>query len=159
MRGATGNAGEFGHVVVRSRGRPCFCGNVGCLEAYVSSHAVVANYRDATGQSTSVLDYEGVCHAAAAGDEAARRVLEEAGELLADAAVSLVNLFDVDELVLCGRSFRHVVELYGELVEQAVNARSIARSLRTVKVRASRMGDPVAAVGAACLVLDSQLRA
>ncbi|KAA8996146.1 ROK family protein [Affinibrenneria salicis] len=30
------NAGEIGHIVVQPGGRPCYCGNHGCLERYVS---------------------------------------------------------------------------------------------------------------------------
>ncbi|MBW7921651.1 MAG: ROK family transcriptional regulator [Rubellimicrobium sp.] len=39
MRGAFGNAGEIGHVPVVPDGRPCTCGNRGCLECYVSLDA------------------------------------------------------------------------------------------------------------------------
>ncbi|MCG8707173.1 ROK family transcriptional regulator [Brenneria sp. 4F2] len=33
------NAGEIGHIVVQPDGRPCYCGNHGCLERYVSLQA------------------------------------------------------------------------------------------------------------------------
>ena len=33
------NAGEVGHIVVQPGGRPCYCGNEGCLERYVSLQA------------------------------------------------------------------------------------------------------------------------
>ncbi|MEO1540033.1 MAG: ROK family transcriptional regulator [Pseudomonadota bacterium] len=36
QRGAFGNAGEIGHMIVEPGGRPCACGNQGCLETYVS---------------------------------------------------------------------------------------------------------------------------
>ncbi len=36
IRGAWGNAGEIGHVPIMPGGRPCPCGNVGCLERYLS---------------------------------------------------------------------------------------------------------------------------
>lgn len=40
FRGAFGNAGEIGHVVVVPDGLPCPCGNHGCLERYASLHAL-----------------------------------------------------------------------------------------------------------------------
>ena len=40
LRGAFGNAGELGHIVVVPDGRPCACGNRGCLETYASRFAV-----------------------------------------------------------------------------------------------------------------------
>lgn len=40
LRGNWGNAGELGHVTVVPDGEPCFCGNRGCLERYVSLEAL-----------------------------------------------------------------------------------------------------------------------
>lgn len=39
FRGHAGNAGEAGHMIVVPGGRPCYCGNRGCLERYVSLDA------------------------------------------------------------------------------------------------------------------------
>jgi predicted NBD/HSP70 family sugar kinase len=39
LRGAWGNAGEIGHIPIMPQGEPCPCGNVGCLERYVSLDA------------------------------------------------------------------------------------------------------------------------
>lgn len=40
LRGNWGNAGELGHITVIPDGEPCFCGNRGCLERYVSLEAL-----------------------------------------------------------------------------------------------------------------------
>src|SRR3546814_6312291 len=45
--GAWGNAGEFGHIPVVPAGKPCSCGSRGCLEGYVSLHALRGWLRDA----------------------------------------------------------------------------------------------------------------
>lgn len=42
-RGAQSNAGEIGHWVVQPGGIPCFCGNRGCLERYLSFGALCAD--------------------------------------------------------------------------------------------------------------------
>lgn len=39
-RGASSNAGEIGHMIVVPDGHPCFCGNRGCLERYLSFGAL-----------------------------------------------------------------------------------------------------------------------
>ncbi|MFD0503105.1 ROK family protein [Streptomyces chiangmaiensis] len=36
LHGDSGNAGEFGHIVVEHGGRTCSCGGTGCLETYCS---------------------------------------------------------------------------------------------------------------------------
>ena len=44
-RGASGSAGDIGHIRVDDDGPVCACGNVGCLEAHFSGAALA---RDAT---------------------------------------------------------------------------------------------------------------
>lgn len=39
--GASGNAGEFGHLIVVPNGHACICGNRGCLETYMSVDSVL----------------------------------------------------------------------------------------------------------------------
>ncbi len=43
LRGATGGAGEIGHIPMRPDGPPCPCGQVGCAEAVGSGRAVAAD--------------------------------------------------------------------------------------------------------------------
>jgi predicted NBD/HSP70 family sugar kinase len=90
-RGATGSAGEIGHVPVVAGGHPCFCGQHGCLEAHVSAHAAL---RDLGLREEGALE-------AAAGLPA---WLDDAAPLLARAVLIIENLFDPDLIVLSGRS-------------------------------------------------------
>src|SRR5690349_13582791 len=39
FKGSAHNAGEIGHMIVEPEGRPCPCGNRGCLERYLSLRA------------------------------------------------------------------------------------------------------------------------
>ena len=40
-RGASGNAGEIGHMLADPNGRPCWCGRRGCLETVASPRAII----------------------------------------------------------------------------------------------------------------------
>ena len=40
VHGAHGMAGEIGHTMYVPDGRPCRCGNFGCVEAYASVPAI-----------------------------------------------------------------------------------------------------------------------
>lgn len=44
FRGKDGFAGEIGHTILFPEGRPCPCGNHGCLEQYASEKAILEEY-------------------------------------------------------------------------------------------------------------------
>jgi predicted NBD/HSP70 family sugar kinase len=165
-RGNSGNAGEFGHITVVPNGAACFCGNKGCLEAYVRPHAIVAETVAQLAKRPSeplsltlepnreFTDYEVICQAAAGGHPVARQVIHRAAAKVAIAATTLVNIVDVERIVLGGKGVRYVVGPYQEAISDAVNSRSIARGVRKVIVEPSLIGEDAGARGAAALVLD-----
>lgn len=55
-KGQNGYAGEFGHTILIPDGRPCPCGNRGCLEQYISESAVLADYAAARQLPSVTLD-------------------------------------------------------------------------------------------------------
>jgi predicted NBD/HSP70 family sugar kinase len=99
VRGAGGFAGELGHVTVEPGGRPCGCGDRGCLEAYLSERAVEAQLRE---RGVVVAGYEGAAERAAAGDVAVLEVLDGAGVRLGRALADVVDLLDPECIVLAG---------------------------------------------------------
>ncbi len=54
--GANGFAGEFGHTIVEPQGRPCPCGNQGCLEQYASETAILRKYNQLKNTSHCTID-------------------------------------------------------------------------------------------------------
>ncbi|GII76298.1 sugar kinase [Sphaerisporangium rufum] len=95
-----------------------------------------------------------ICAAAAAGDPLARAVVGEAAARVADAAVGIVNLLDIDLLILGGPALREVAGVYHEAVSRAVATRPLARRLHQVRVELSQVED-AAAIGAASLVFHA----
>jgi glucokinase len=96
--GATGRAGELGHLPVFPDGELCACGQRGCTETYASAAAVSRRYSAGTGISVSAAD---VISRAGADDPLARRVLNDAITALSRALVNYVLLMD-PELILIG---------------------------------------------------------
>lgn len=107
--GRHGMAGELGHVVVREGGRPCPCGNLGCIEAYASGSAIGTIARERLVDPTVVSSLRevdeptgrSVATAAQDGDVFAQQVLVEVGTWLGVAAANVVNALD-PELILVG---------------------------------------------------------
>jgi glucokinase len=110
LEGAHGFGGELGHVIVQEAGRPCPCGNLGCLEAYASGTAIGLTARerlvnrDITSSLRDVdeLDGKAVTSAALAGDDFAAEVLRDAGTWLGVGLASLVNVLDPELIVVGG---------------------------------------------------------
>ena len=112
--GAFDSAGEVGHMIVAPGGRPCPCGQRGCLERYASARAIVERMTEAVeaGERSTLADRartagggltaEDVQAAARIGDETARRVWDQACEMLAIACVNLQHLLNPQAIILGG---------------------------------------------------------
>lgn len=91
--------------------------------------------------------------AAEAGDELARRVIEEAAEYLAVAAGTLINLLNPELIVLGGSVGAESAHLLQQLREK-VRSRAMAYPLSGVTIRRCTFGPDSGAVGAAVMVLQ-----
>ncbi|WP_308288688.1 ROK family protein [Microbacterium resistens] len=91
----------------------------------------------------------------ARGDEGAVRVLETAAGHLSRAISVLTNMLDVDRVVLGGPSWSRLESVYLRVLPGLLAAQSATAAMRTLPVTGAVAGEDVAAVGAACLVLDA----
>ena len=100
LRGADSRQpGEIGHVVVRPDGPACGCGARGCVEAIASASSIARAYAAATGSPVAgALDVE----RAAAHDDRARKVWDDAIAALADGLTILTTVLAPERIVLGG---------------------------------------------------------
>ena len=90
VRGASGLAGEFGHVSVDDRGPLCGCGRRGCWEVYASNTAAVRAYAG-SGRTKSSLTFDRLVMLAQQGDRRAARALHQMGTQLGRGIAMLVT--------------------------------------------------------------------
>ncbi|MGY1552840.1 ROK family protein [Microbacterium sp. A588] len=109
---AGGYAGEIGHSPIAD-GPECACGARGCLEAIASAGAIARRYAAATG--TTPDGAKDVIARAAAGDEVAARVWNEALDALALALAQLTAMFAPEAVVIGGGLSRAGGALFDEL--------------------------------------------
>jgi glucokinase len=98
--GATGRAGELGHLPVFPGGERCACGQRGCTETYASGAALSRRYSAASGISD--VPAEDVISRAAAGDPVAQRIFSDAITALGRALVSYALLMDPEVILIGG---------------------------------------------------------
>jgi predicted NBD/HSP70 family sugar kinase len=98
-RGATGVAGEFGHVLVDPDGALCRCGNRGCLETVAAAGPLLDLLHPTHGADFGVDD---LVARANEGDAGCRRVLADAGRALGLELASVCNVFNPERVVIGG---------------------------------------------------------
>ena len=163
-RGSRGMGGEVGHVVVELNGPPCPCGGRGHLESYLGRPALAAQGRaladlpegaailELAGGSPDAVTAEHVIQAAAVGDEAATRVLRDAGQVLGRALVGFVNVLNPRLLVIGGGVGESAPMLLDKAAE--VMAAETLAGRRDVRMVPAVLGNEAGILGAAALAFD-----
>jgi glucokinase len=147
--GGVGQAGELGHLVVRTGGRRCGCGRLGCLEAEASARAIASAYGQRTGSPVA-----GAADVAArlADDDDARAVWQAAVEALADGLLDAVALLGTSRVVL-GGGLSNAGDLLLRPLAAAMRERASVHVLP--ELVAAELGSRGGVVGAALLAVES----
>ena len=163
-RGASGAAGEVGHMTINARGARCHCGRRGCLEMYASgvgiarlARRLVARRRDsllARMAREQPLTAKLVHEAAEQGDEDARKLIAGAGYALGVGLGSLINVFNPQVIVLDG-SLTKMGDLYLGPARETAQRESFEQSWQDVHIVVGELGDRSAALGAAAVALEA----
>ncbi|MBM4282669.1 MAG: ROK family transcriptional regulator [Deltaproteobacteria bacterium] len=163
-RGATGVAGEIGHVAIDPQGPPCVCGLRGCLATFVGSDAVVdrvgalrAAFPGSKLAAREALSLQVIEDDALQGDPLALHVIGEVAEHLGTALAGAINLLNPAVVSVGGSLARVGAPLFGPLRDK-VRARTLVTSASAAEIVPSALGDRGIAVGAATLVLQQALQ-
>lgn len=156
-RGATGCAGEIGHITIQENGPLCSCGSYGCLEALAGGRAIARKAREAVlaGRRTHLSTIEpvdkltarDVAGAARLGDLVAQQIITTSGGYLGIAIADLVNLFN-PSLVVVGGGVAQMGDLLLEPIRRAVRERSLRPAAQAVTITAAILGRRSSCMGA-----------
>jgi len=147
FQGQHGVAMEVGHIIVQENGRPCGCGNSGCMEQYASASGVAISYFEATQQQLTAAE---IARLAESGNEAASAAYALAGKSLAQALSHILKVIDVSEVVI-GGGVSAEWSLLAPSFQQQLDQDLIPALRGKISVRGSTMGDQAGIVGAAML--------
>jgi predicted NBD/HSP70 family sugar kinase len=164
--GATGSAGEIGHMTIEENGLLCNCGNRGCLETLTGGKAIARIAQEAVRKNarTRLADIQpvesitavDVANAARGGDLVAQQILVSAGDHLGIAIASLVNLFNPN-IVVVGGGVAQIGDLFLEPVRKAVLKRSLPAAVQAVRITAALLGKRSSCMGAVVQALSTAL--
>lgn len=155
---------EVGHFVIEHGGRQCTCGRKGCFEAYCSATALIKRTREVMEENPDSLLWQLAgsldkvngrtpFDAAAQGDAAAGKVIDEYVDYLGCGVASLVNIFQPEVFCIGGGPSAQGETLMAP-VRYILNREDYARNSvhRTRLVRAA-LGNDAGIIGAALLPL------
>ncbi len=145
VRGGLGQAGEFGHLVVRPGGLLCACGGRGCLETVASASAIARAYTATSGRQVSgALDVL----AALDVDPVARRAWQGGVDALADGLAAVTALL-APSIVVIGGGLAEAGDALLSPLREALAQRSFIAQVPELSV--GRFGARAGLVGAALL--------
>lgn len=163
--GASGAAGEVGHMTVDVNGPRCKCGNWGCWEAVASGTALAreAVRRLEAGAESRILELAGgdleqvkaevVFAAFQQGDRLAQSLIERAGYYLGVGLASLINIFS-PELIVIGGGLSHMGEALLGPAESVARQRAFALSASGARIVPAKLGDDSGVLGAVALARE-----
>jgi predicted NBD/HSP70 family sugar kinase len=100
MNGSQGMAGELGHTIVEPNGKPCGCGNRGCLETLATDLALAHSISHKLGRTVPVDEMVGLIR------KSPSRFEEEIDRMLDYLAIAVgmtINIFNPEAILLYGR--------------------------------------------------------
>lgn len=144
----SGYAPEIGHISIDFNGRPCICGNVGCLERYVNYNETMKQFREATGLN---LTYAQFCQRE--DDPRIDAVLKDVVQKLTSAVVSALNILNSQIILLC-MDCDYWPEKYISMMEEEINRKKFGNHGIRILVRKTRFRKQTHVLGAACNVIN-----
>lgn len=166
VAGATGNAGEVGHIVVKAGGPRCGCGARGCMEALASRSAITRRIgkavrkglpsvlADKVLRKTGRLKSGEIADAVAAGDHVANREVRRAAHFLGLGLGSLINVLGPEIIIVGGGVAEALGEPWLDLVRTSAREQALLDSAALVKIERAALGDDSGIIGAALLARE-----
>ena len=162
--GASGFAGEVGHITIDTEGSECQCGNTGCLETVASAPNIVrrANERlnrDSTSSLSKLAtnkDFtaDDMAREAKEGDDFAMMMIERTGKYIGTGVASVINLLNIERIVLGGGVMAAGDLILNPIIEEA-KKRAFQPCFEATEILAAVLGSDAATLGAALLARDA----
>ncbi len=156
--GESGFAGELGHITVNATGEKCNCGNIGCLETYISGPSIVRQFlekrdkgRESILRSDSIPTTAQIFEASSAGDILSKEVVGVAGGYLGVGIVSVMHTFEPERIVIGGGVSAGLNQLMPYISER-VSRNAMAHFNGCIDIRRAIFSKDSSLIGAACYV-------
>ena len=166
LSGASGQAGEIGHVRLTASG-PTGYNKAGSVEGWVSGGGIAqVAYREVEAATDSgeitmlveclkangVLTAKDIADAAAKGDILAHRLIHSTGHRLGEALAILVDLFNPERIVIGGLAMRLGESLLAP-ARQVMLREALPASAKICQIVPAALGEQIGDVAAICIAM------
>ncbi len=163
FRGDHGGAGEIGHITIDQNGKECNCGSFGCLETYLGNNYLVEEVRHQLELNKDSIIYKlldnnldnlspKVIHdASLLGDKFSQNIIANLGETLGHGLASVVNIFDIANIIIGGGVAGFGRPLFNS-VKESVKSRVLTPLKPKIKVLKASLKNNAGIKGASSLV-------
>lgn len=141
LKGASGGAGEIGHLPLGSTGPPCNCGVVGCAEPMASGSGLIRRAREAG------LEVNNAREVFESDDPRAAQAIERMVDHLARMLGAATQLLNPDVIVLGGGVSQAGPRLFAPL-ETAMARYTLASHRKHLKLVPAALGEQAGVIGA-----------
>lgn len=164
-QGATGFAGEFGHIPLVEDGALCHCGKRGCLETVASGMALARLAKEGikngensllaklSAEEIKRLQPETIIDAANKGDQFAINILSQVGISLGKGIAILIQLFN-SELVIIEGKFSAAKQFITTPIQQSINTYCMPQLREITDVALSNLGEDSVLLGSVATVME-----
>lgn len=158
--GATGSAGEIGHINMFREGRECRCGSSGCLGRYVSALGILRTFREKVqlGQHSIICDWvdndldkvtaDMLSRAYDDGDAVAIETMRETGELLGYGLCAVFSLYN-PEIIIVGGGMSRMGDRLLQYTREILDTHALRIPYSCCTIITAVLGDAAGMLGAA----------
>lgn len=147
-RGATGDAGELGHVQVDENGPMCRCGSRGCLETEVSASTLISLLQPTHDHELTVTRMLAL---AESGDAGVNRALRDAGRRIGRVLAGVCTMLNPEQIVAGGAIGSAPATLLG--IRESLDRHAQPNSAAAVSVDPGALGERAEVMGAISVAL------
>lgn len=152
--GANGGGVELGHFCVDANGFECKCGNIGCLEQYVSKNGIIrlAYLLDSRKRVLSPLEWSEL---ADEGEKTATQLWKIIGHYVGLAVVSYINLFHPSRIII-GGGIANAGEKLLSTIRNVAFKRAFLSLRKDLTIVPAELGNDAGAVGMALIAQNNK---
>ncbi len=153
-RGESGNAGEFGHIIIDSESdRVCHCGNIGCWETLASTNYIYDMYRKTTNKNINPSE---LIQDKLIDDKDILNIFSDVGENIGIGLANIINSLS-PKLMIIGGNILKIKKYIDSSIQKSVREKTLSLNYDKVEIKYSKLGELATVYGIAKIIFDENM--